>query len=90
MGKCNKKIIAKQLDDNKYLILQHIGSNCDLTNSVITKEQLFYEVCYYFSNDYLSLDDVLEIKDSNNNDINSDKIYEYLNYIVVINKLINL
>lgn len=85
----DKKIVVIKIDEDKYLIKKHISRFCDLSGIILDREQLFNEVNEYSINGIIALDDVLEIRDINNNIINNDELYDYFECITVLDSLIN-
>jgi hypothetical protein len=92
MNYSNKKIIAIRLKVDSYFIVKHIDSKYynDFTNQIIDIFQLFDEILGYASNNVICLEQIIEIKDINNNIINESELYELFNSMVIMNKLANI
>lgn len=87
----NYKITAIQMFNNLYFICKHTESKYhnNFTNEIITLEQLLEELHGYSNNDIIYLEDVLLLKDINNNIINYDDLYLSLDSLIIADKLID-
>lgn len=87
----DKKIVTIKIKTNLYFIVSHVGSKYhnDFTNQIIDIYQLFDEIKGYASNGIICLENIVEVKDISNNTIDCSELYELLDSIIIMDKLID-
>ena len=83
------KIIAIKINNNSFFIVSHIDSKYynNYSNQIINLKQLFHELVGYSLNNVLCLDNIIQVKDLNNNIIEHNELYELFNSIIIMNRL---
>lgn len=85
------KMELTKIDDNNYYVSKHLKSFYynNYEGQIIDLDTLLIELKGYSQSGIVNLDDIILLKNKSGNQLSLDKLYNLLDSLVIVNKLLN-